>query len=173
MATPTFGLATIAALVLVPLVIWRVYARVRRMIGRQKMKPLRALVTVTLFPILILMLAALAIANPVRLAVLVVGVAAGVLLARVGLARTRFEVTPEGHFYTPNAHIGIAVSTFFLLRIAYRFFEVTHLDPAAARDPVAFAASPLTLGVFGVLAGYYVGYAVGLLRWRHGKGTPG
>jgi hypothetical protein len=29
-----------------------------------------------------------------------------------------------------------------------------------------FARSPLTLGVFGLLAGYYVGYAIGLTRWR-------
>jgi hypothetical protein len=27
-------------------------------------------------------------------------------------------------------------------------------------------ASPLTMGLFGMLAGYYVTYAIGLLRWR-------
>ncbi len=26
--------------------------------------------------------------------------------------------------------------------------------------------SPLTLAIFGTLAGYYVTYAIGLLRWR-------
>jgi hypothetical protein len=29
-----------------------------------------------------------------------------------------------------------------------------------------FTRSPLTLLIFGVLAGYYMTYAVGLLRWR-------
>jgi len=27
-------------------------------------------------------------------------------------------------------------------------------------------ASPLTMAIFGTLAGYYVSYAIGLLRWR-------
>jgi hypothetical protein len=37
-----------------------------------------------------------------------------------------------------------------------------YADPAASN----FAASPLTLGIFGLLAGYYVTYAIGLVRWR-------
>jgi len=30
-----------------------------------------------------------------------------------------------------------------------------------------FVRSPLTLAVFGLLAGYYIGYAIGLARWHH------
>jgi hypothetical protein len=41
-------------------------------------------------------------------------------------------------------------------------YEVISAGPAAA----AFARSPLTLAVFGLLAGYYIAYAVGLLHWR-------
>jgi hypothetical protein len=31
-----------------------------------------------------------------------------------------------------------------------------------------FARSLLTLAVFGLLAGYYIRYAIGLVRWRFG-----
>jgi hypothetical protein len=39
-------------------------------------------------------------------------------------------------------------------------------QPLAQQSPADFAASPLTPGIFGLLAGYYVAYATGLVRWR-------
>jgi hypothetical protein len=53
-------------------------------------------------------------------------------------------------------------------RIAYRFIEIYAIDPGPPHGMDDFARSPLTLAVFGLLAGYYVAYAVGLLRWRFG-----
>jgi hypothetical protein len=44
--------------------------------------------------------------------------------------------------------------------------EVFVLAPEVPHGLHDFARSPLTLGVFGLLAGYYIAYAVGLLRWR-------
>jgi hypothetical protein len=44
--------------------------------------------------------------------------------------------------------------------------ELFVLQPHAARAPDVFARSPLTLAIFGLLAGYYVAYAIGLVRWR-------
>jgi hypothetical protein len=32
--------------------------------------------------------------------------------------------------------------------------------------PADFVRCPLTVAIFGTLAGYYVTYAIGLLRWR-------
>jgi tellurite resistance protein TehA-like permease len=164
--------STIAIAAVVALLIWRTYARVRRMVGRQRLSKVRPWITLTIFPLLIVLLASSAVAHPERLVLLAVALAAGGALAVFGLRRTVFEPTPQGLFYTPNAHIGIALSMLFVARIAYRFFELGTLDPAAfgggnghAPD---FARSPLTLGVFGLLAGYYVGYAIGLLRWRAG-----
>jgi hypothetical protein len=31
---------------------------------------------------------------------------------------------------------------------------------------IRLARSPLTLAVFGLVAGYYISYAIGLARWR-------
>jgi hypothetical protein len=154
--------ATITILVLVPLVIWRVYSRIRRMVGRQRLSKVRPWITLALFPLLIILFAFAAAAHPERLALFAVAIACGVGLAVYGLHLTRFEATPEGLYYTPHAHLGIALSLLFVARLAWRGYEVYAAGPA---PPADFGSSPLTLGVFGLLAGYYIAYAVGLVRW--------
>ena len=49
------------------------------------------------------------------------GVLLGAALGVLGLRLTRFEATSAGLFYTPSAHLGIALSTLLVCRIAYRF----------------------------------------------------
>lgn len=88
------------------------------------------------------------------------------MLGRFGLSKTRFEATPEGLFYTPNVHLGIALSLLFVARIIYRLVEVYVRDPSVPHGIDDFARSALTLAVFGLLAGYYIIYAIGLVRWR-------
>ena len=159
--------STAAAVVLVPLVAWRLYSRVRRMVGRQRLSPRRHWVTVALFPSLAVLVGIGAASNPSAVEALAVGTAAGAALAIVGLRLTRFERTAEGWFYTPNAHIGIVVSVAFAARIAWRFVELGGLRGGfAAGPPPDLARSPLTLCLFGALAAYYAVYAGGLLRWR-------
>jgi hypothetical protein len=160
------NVSTVTLLVLLPLIAWRVYARVRRMVGRQRLSRARAWLTLVVFPLLVLLFSLSAIAHPERLVWLVAGVGVGALLGVFGLKKTRFESTPQGLFYTPNAHLGIALSLLFVARVAYRFVEIYMLDPGTPRDMQDFARSPLTLAVFGLLAGYYLAYAIGLIRWR-------
>ncbi len=158
--------STITLIILVPLILWRVYARIRRMVGRQRLSKVRPWITLIVFPPIVAMLALAALHRPERLIVLVVGLAIGAGLAVYGLKRTKFEVAPQGMFYTPNAHLGIALSLLFVARILYRFVEIYALNPTAPRDMREFGSSALTLAVFGLLAGYYIGYAVGLIHWR-------
>jgi cytochrome b561 len=138
------------------------------MVGRQRFSIIRACITLVVFPAVVLLLAAAGLPHPERLAWLAAGLVGGSLLAVFGLKKTVFEPRPEGLFYTPNAHLGIALSLLFVLRIAYRFIEIYMLNPGMPRDAQDFARSPLTLAVFGLLAGYYIAYAIGLLRWRYG-----
>lgn len=165
MNLPALGLA-----LLVPLVAWRIYARFRRMVGRQRLSRVRPWITLTIFPALVLLLAWLSHDRTDALGWLAGAMVAGAILAQYGLSRTQFEATPRGFFYTPHAPLGIALSVLFVGRIAYRVYEVLRQGPAAAE----FARSPLTLAVFGLLAGYYIAYAVGLVRWRlaHGRRAP-
>ena len=49
-------------------------------------------------------------------------------------ATTKFEVTPQGMFYTPNAHIGIALSLLFVGRVIYRMVVLYSMDPLAPQS---------------------------------------
>jgi hypothetical protein len=165
MPAPHLSLFTLLALL--PLVAWRMYARMRRMIGRQRLSRVRPWVTLVIFPLLLALLALAARMHIERLWFLAAGVAAGGALAMVGLKKTRFEITQDGLFYTPNGHLGIGLSLLLLGRVLYRLFDVFvlgHVPPPA--EPNDFAITPLTLAVVGLLAGYYIAYAAGLVRRR-------
>ena len=47
---------------------------------------------------------------------------AGVGLVWWELRLTKFKKSAAGYFYTPNAHIGIALSLLLVARLGYRFF---------------------------------------------------
>lgn len=155
-----------ALMVLVPLLLWRLYSRMRRLVGRQRLSRVRPWLTLLFMPLLLLALAIGARHAPLHLALLGLAVVGGAALGRFGLSRTRFEATPQGLFYTPNAHLGIALSLLLAARILWRVLQIAFIDPTLPRSMGHFARSPLTLAVFGLLAGYYVVYAAGLLRWR-------
>ncbi len=155
---------TIVFIALLPLIAWRLYSRVRRLVGRQRSRAWRHWTAAVLFPLLAMLLAFGAAARgdaTGALAALTGGSALGIALAVGGLRLTRFERTAEGWFYTPSAHIGIALSVLLVGRIAWRVLEV-RTRGSTGHD----ASSPLTLAIFGTVAGYYAAYAIGLLRWR-------
>jgi len=166
---PVFGpsgpptLVTVGILVLLA---WRVYVRIRRMVGRQRLSRVRPWITLMVFSLIILSLAASTLAHAERFIWFIGALASGVALSVYGLKKTNFEVTPQGLFYTPNAHLGIALSMLFVARIVYRLIEIYGFGTAPQPGSVDFVRSPLTLAIFGLLAGYYIGYAIGLLRWR-------
>jgi hypothetical protein len=95
------------------------------------------------------------------------GLVAGGVLAVYGLRLTRFERTAQGLFYTPNAYLGVTLSLLLVGRILYRLAEIYSDGLAPAAASADFASSPATLAIFGTLAGYYVAYSLGLLRWRY------
>lgn len=160
--------ANLTLLVLLPLIAWRMVSRIRRMVGRQRLSRIRPWVTLAVFPLVLGLIGIFAYPHWERLWWLAGGIAAGVALAIAGLKLTRFEPTPEGLFYTPNAHLGITLSVLLVARIAWRLFETFTMElPTGPQHDAEFLRSPLTLVVFGLLAGYYIAYAVGLLRWRY------
>jgi len=156
----------LTVLLVVALVTWRVYARIRRVVGRQRLSAVRPWVTVVVFPLIAVLVLLTSFLHPMAGAALVAGAAVGIGLGLYGTRLTRFEVTPAGLFYTPNAHLGIALSLLLVLRLGYRFvmlqMNTRQFDPQSMQ----LGSSPLTMAIFGTLAGYYVTYAIGLLRWR-------
>jgi CcdC protein len=160
--------SSLVVVALIPLIAWRLYARVKRLMSRQKSRLWRHWAASILFPLLLLMLGFAAMRNPLSLASLAGGVAVGVALAVWGLKLTRFERTDEGYFFTPNARIGLALSALLVMRIAYRFASVGISGMRDQGAALAFTRSPLTQVVVGLVMGYYAAYAMGLLRWRLG-----
>jgi hypothetical protein len=142
---------------------WRIYARVRRNIGRQPLQPKRVIVRVILLAVVTCGLAVFCTMMSPRLLIgLSGGVVLGALLALAGLSLTQFETTAEGRFYTPNPYIGGGLSVLFVGRLVYRLFVLSanSNNPGAAPG---LLQSPLSLCVFGLLAGYYIAYFIGLL----------
>lgn len=159
----------LVSILLGALIIWRFYSRIRRMVVRQKLSKVRPWITVCVLPILLIVFAAVSMWHTLDLAALFGGAAVGVGLGVYGLRLTRFETTPQGKYYTPSAHLGIALSAVLIVRIAYRVWQVSASSPDLGMSPPGVGpgtpGSPLTLLIFGTLAGYYVMYAIGLIRW--------
>ncbi len=146
---------------------WSIYRRVRRNIGRQKLRRRRIIVSLVIFTIISLVFLVLSVSLPKLMLGIGGGLALGAVLGFIGLKLTKFETTDEGHFYIPNTQIGIALSILFIGRMLYRFWVLS--DAAnAAKHPQPFQ-SALTFLTFGLIAGYYIVYYSGLLVHLHDK----
>jgi len=151
------------AAILTPFIAWRVYQRVRRLVVRQQSHAWRHRLSISIMGVLAIGFGVAALPHPPALAALGAGVAAGVGLSLLALQRTRFERIGPDFFYVPHAPIGAIVSLLFIGRLAYRGYEFYVDGPGASSH---FTGSPLTMAVFGVMAGYYANFARGVLRWR-------
>lgn len=162
---PLSSHALIVAAVAV-LIGWRLYRRVRRLIGRQPVRTMRLTMTAVLFPLLLVVVAASGLRQPSLVEGLVAGAIAGIALGLAGLRLTHFESTPLGFFYRPNTALGVAVSLLFVGRVVYRFGAIYaasgNLDPATLQS---FGRSALTFALLGVVGAYYATSAIGVLAW--------
>jgi hypothetical protein len=142
----------------------RFFGRVRRNIGRQPLQPKRLTGRIIIYAVLTVLLAAVSIIlNPHLLIGLGGGLALGTLLALAGLRVTRFETVAEDRFYTPNPYFGGALSFLLLARVVYRLIVLSSISHNSTPPP-ALLQSSLTFFVFGLLAGYYIAYYIGVLE---------
>lgn len=150
------------------LIVWGLYRRMRRSFGRQRVRDGYMWLRVGILTLVAAVIGAQIARDVDLVGTLLAGLAAGAMLGYFGLKHTKFEITPQGRFYTPHTYIGLAVTALFVGRLLYRFLGMSNgLAPSAAtgRDLAAiYRHSPLTLVVIGALVGYYVLYYVGILQ---------
>jgi hypothetical protein len=157
------------------LAVFIIYRRLRRSFGQQQLRPVRMQVRIAVLLLIGCLLLPSAWRSTDFLSAVLAGVAAGVALALWGAARTRFLKIDNQLYYVPHTYTGIAVSLLFLGRFVYRLVQVyggTHASNAAGLDSAgpAFTSasmlrSPLTVGLFFVLMGYYVCY-YSVVLWK-------
>ena len=167
-----FGPYLIAALV-----VFGIYRRFRRSFGRQPLSRGRMTLRIVLLAVVACALLPLALRSVQFLTAELVGAVLGVGLGLWGAERTRFVMFRDKLHYVPHTYTGIAVSLLFLGRVVYRLVQVyTTLHaahegavnaayPANGLGSSGMVRSPLTVGLFFVLMGYYVCY-YGLVLWK-------
>ena len=151
---------------MLPLMAFAVWRRVRGTFGRQPIRRQRMLGRIAVFALLGGVLALSGLHNLRLLEGLLGGALCGALLGLAGLRLTRFERDASGaDAYIPNPWIGGLLSVLLLARLGWRFMVMMPQlqDSAMAQSAPAVGNSPLTLAVFGLLIGYYITYFAGLL----------
>ncbi|MGZ5198133.1 MAG: hypothetical protein ACXWC4_00015 [Telluria sp.] len=157
-------LTTIALILLVPVLVWRVYARVRSRMARQRSIVSRHYTGLLAFFAMVAV-AASELTDPLAISALAGGTVAGLALGVYGLRITRFENTNEGYFYTPNARLGILIAMALVARVLYLGILI-YANKGSNTPTPRIGDSPLTMLTVGLAAGYFWMYSLGLLRWR-------
>jgi peptidoglycan/LPS O-acetylase OafA/YrhL len=142
------------------------YRRVRRSFGRQTVQPGRLKFRVGLFLLLGALFLFFFARSVLSVAAMGAGIGAGLLLGYFGLKHTKFDISSQGRFYTPHTYIGLFVTGLFIFRIVIRYVNV-YANPqftGPPRNPMAAYQNPLTLGIFGLVIGYYVFFNIGILK---------
>ena len=165
------------------LIVFAIYRRFRRSFGRQVLRPGRMILRIVLITAVGCALLPLALGSAQYLWAELSGAALGVGLGSWGAERTRFVMHGGRLHYVPHTYTGIAVSLLFLGRLAFRAVQayagvqVPHAadaggayvadaaNPSLAFAPTSMVSSPLTVGLFFVLAGYYLWY-YGSVLWK-------
>ncbi|WP_410209258.1 hypothetical protein [Aquirhabdus sp.] len=158
-------LPSMALIALIPLLIWRIYSRIKRHLGPQKSILWRHILVVVLYPLVLISLSIHALQYTTSLIGLLSGITLGIALAVYSLRVTRFESVDQNFFYTPSAHIGIALSLILTGRLLYRLYEVCG-GGITPEELEGLSESSATLLILGTFFGYYLSYTIGILRLR-------
>lgn len=156
------------------LVLFVLYRRFRRSLGRQKLRPTSMWIRVVVLALVCVLLLLSPFRNNMTFIAAAIGMVLGIGLGFYATAHTKFETTPEGRFYTPNGYIGMGVLALLIGRLIYRFMVIYPAIHSAAQQAAqnpqlqgspfaAYQRSPLTLGIYFLLAGYYICYYISVI----------
>ncbi|TFW18600.1 hypothetical protein E4L96_12835 [Massilia arenosa] len=161
-----FSLSTLALVVLVPLLVWRIYSRVKGVMGRQVSVPSRHWLGVLVCGAALAVSVAEVMGSTTLLGYLALGALFGIGWGLFAFKRTRLFANDEGYFFQPYAPLGIAVAMLFAARILYVGVDLYINQGIPMRVQEPFMHAPLTVAAIAFVAGYFGTISAGLLRWR-------
>jgi integral membrane sensor domain MASE1 len=159
------SLTTLALILLVPFLVWRVYQRLKSQMLRQRSIMSRHYTGLLVFGAMLVVPATELGDRPLSLAALAAGAIAGIGLGTYGLRRTRFEDTPEGYFFTPPMRMGVLVGMLLVARVIYLGIEI-YMNQGSSQPNPRFSDSPATMLCLGISAAYFATFSASLMRWR-------
>ncbi|MGO4380234.1 hypothetical protein [Pseudoduganella sp. RAF53_2] len=168
---------TVVLLILIPMLVWRTYSRLRMVFARQQSVMWKHYAGAIFFPIVLASSASSMTHNVLSVSLLGTAALCGGWLAVFSLKKTRFEINERGFFFTPHLRTGMVICMLFLarvLQIAVEFYlnRQSQFPKVISHDEVM--QHPLTVITFGLFAGYFAIYSIGMLRWRmNHKALPG
>jgi hypothetical protein len=94
------------------------------------------------------------------------GLIGGGLLGLIGLAMTRWEITPRSIHYTPSRLLVTAILLLVLARVIFGFWRSWHLWQNEQGEFAWLAASgaAASIGAGSIVVGYYIVYFLGVRR---------
>ncbi|MDB5790151.1 MAG: hypothetical protein JWQ80_175 [Massilia sp.] len=159
------NITTLALLALTPILVWRIYSRLKTQMARQRSIVTRHYTGALVFGAMILVPLSETLARPMELGALAAGTALGVFWGVFALRRTVYEDTAGGYFFTPPMRLGIIMAMILVARILYIGIEI-YANQGSGLPTPRLTESPLTMLCVGLTAGYFLAYSVGLLLWR-------
>jgi hypothetical protein len=95
------------------------------------------------------------------------GLMFGCFLGLLGLALTRWELTPQALHYTPNRWLVLLITLAVTTRLLYGLWRIWHAWRASGANESWIAAAGVagSMAVGAVVLGYYLTYSAGV-RWR-------
>jgi hypothetical protein len=159
------SLTTLALIALLPLLVWRVYQRLKSQMTRQRSILSRHYTGLLVFAAIVLIPITELAERPFSLAALALGAIGGIALGSYGLRRTRFEDTAEGYFFTPPSRMGILVAMLLVARVLYLGIEI-YMNQGSNQPTPRFSDSPMTMFCVGLTGAYFATFSAGLMRWR-------
>ena len=160
------NITTLALLALTPILVWRIYSRLKTQMARQRSIMSRHYTGALVFGAMILVPLSEVLAQPMELGALAAGTALGVFWGVFALRRTVYEALDAGYFFTPPMRLGIIMAMILVARILYIGIEI-YANQGSGLPAPRLTESPLTMLCVGLSAGYFLAYSVGLLLWRH------
>lgn len=161
-----------SVILIVILVLFGMYRRVRRTVGFQYLARGRMIIRLIIFLVLALAILAGGAVNPLSYVFDVFGLVIGGIIAYISARTTRFEMRNGRWGYLQHLWIGIGLLVLFIGRLAFRFIELSqgvgkiNQQKASGQNQMTAQnfSDPWTSGFLMLLVAYYISYFIFLLR---------